>query len=194
MGSGSAGARTRVSDSGYVRKSRRTAYENRWLRFEAHDMIHPNGQAGEHGVVVTPRASATVVLDGDDVVLARQARYAVDRIVLEIVKGGAEAGEDPQAAAARELREELGLVAARWDDLGIVYEIPSIVQEHVSLFLAREIGAVASAPEDIETIELVRLPFRDALRAAGRGEITDAVTATALLRAAQYLEDERTTR
>ncbi|MGA2393105.1 MAG: NUDIX hydrolase [Candidatus Lustribacter sp.] len=180
-----------MSDSGYVRNGRRTAYENRWLRFEAHDMIHPNGRPGEHGVVVTPRASATVVLDGDEVVLALQARYAVDRVVLEVVKGGAEADEDPQAAAARELREELGLVAARWDDLGITYEVPSIMQEHVTLFLARDISAVASAPEDVETIVPVRMPFRDALRAAGRGEIADAVTAAALLRTAQLLEDER---
>ena len=153
--------------------------------------MHPNGEAGEHGVVITPSASAAVVLDGDDVVLARQARYAIDRMVLEIVKGGAEPGEAPRAAAERELREELGLEAARWNDLGIVYEIPSIVQEPVSLFLARDLRAVASAPEDVETIVAVRLPFRDALRAAGRGEIADAVTGVALLRAAQWLADER---
>jgi hypothetical protein len=65
------------------------------------------------------------------------------------------------------------------------------MQEHVSLFLARDITSVASAPEDVETIVPVRLPFRDALRAAGRGEIADAVTAAALLRAAQRLDDER---
>lgn len=183
-----------MSDAGYVRKRVRTTYENRWLRFEAHDMIHPNGRAGEHGVIVTPRAAATVVLDGDDVVLARQARYAIDRVVLEIVKGGAEADEDPQAAAARELREELGLAAARWDALGTVYEVPSIMQEGVSLFLARDITAVTSAPEDVETIEAVRLPFREALRMAGRGEIADAVTVAALFRAAQRLEDERPAR
>jgi len=180
-----------MSESGYVRNGRRTTYENRWLRFEAHDIVHPNGQPGEHGVVITPHASATVVLDGDDVVLTRQARYAIDRTVLEIVKGGADEGEAPRAAAARELREELGLEAARWDDLGIVYEIPSIVQEHVSLFLARDLTAVASDPEDVETIVAVRMPFRDALRAAGRGELADAVTATGLLRAAQLLADER---
>lgn len=180
-----------MSDTGYVRNGRRTTYENRWLRFEAHDMVHPNGQPGEHGVVVTPRASGTVVLDGDDVVLARQARYAVDRTVLEIVKGGAEAGEDPQAAAARELREELGLAAGRWDALGIVYEVPSIMQEHVSLFLARDITVVGSEQEDVETIVGVRMPFHDALRAAGRGEIADAVTAAALMRAAHYLAGER---
>jgi len=180
-----------VSDPGYVRNSRRTTYENAWLRFEAHDMVHPNGHVGEHGVVVTPRASAVLVLDGDDVVLTRQARYAIDRVVLEIVKGGSEPHESAQAAAARELREELGLEAARWDDLGITYEIPSIVQEGVALFLARDVHAVAADPEEVETIVAVRMPFEEALRAAGRGDITDAVTAVALLRVAQRLAGER---
>ncbi|HEY5349348.1 MAG TPA: NUDIX hydrolase [Candidatus Lustribacter sp.] len=175
-----------------MRRGRRTAYENRWLRFEAHDMVHPNGQPGEHGVVVTPRASAALVLDGDDVILTRQARYAIDRHVLEIVKGGADPGEAPRATAARELREELGLEAERWDDLGIVYEIPSIMQEPISLFLARDIRAVTSAPEDVETIVAVRMSFGAAYRAAAQGELNDAVTGLALMRAKQRLEDERT--
>jgi 8-oxo-dGTP pyrophosphatase MutT (NUDIX family) len=153
--------------------------------------VHPNGQAGEHGVVITPRASAVIVLDGDDVILTRQARYAIDRNVLEIVKGGAEPDEAPQAAAARELREELGIVAARWDELGIIYEIPSIMQEPISLFLARDIHAVTSEPEDVETIVGVRMPLREACLAAARGELNDAVTGLALMRAAQKLEDER---
>jgi 8-oxo-dGTP pyrophosphatase MutT (NUDIX family) len=174
-----------------VRRGRRTTYENRWLRFEAHDMVHPNGQPGEHGVVITPRASAAVVIDGEDIILTRQARYAIDRHVLEIVKGGADAGESPQAAAERELREELGIVANRWDELGIIYEIPSIMQESVSLFLARDIRSVTSDPEDVETIIAVRMPFREAYLAAARGELNDAVTGLALLRAAQRLEDER---
>jgi 8-oxo-dGTP pyrophosphatase MutT (NUDIX family) len=180
-----------VSDEGYVRNSKRTTYENRWLRFEAHDIVHPNGQPGEHGVVVTPRASAVVVLDGDDVILTRQARYAIGRSVLEIAKGGSGPGETPRATAERELREELGLTAERWDELGFVYEIPSIVQESVSLFLARNVRTVADDPEETETIVAVRMPFRDALRAAATGELNDAVTAVALMRAAHRLEDER---
>jgi 8-oxo-dGDP phosphatase len=111
--------------------------------------------------------------------------------MLEIVKGGAEPHETPQEAGARELREELGLEATRWDDLGIVYEIPSIVQEGVALFLARDVHAVASDPEDVETIVAVRMPFEEALNAAARGEITDAVTAVALMRVARRLANER---
>jgi ADP-ribose pyrophosphatase len=174
-----------------VRRGRRTTYENRWLRFEMHDMVHPNGRPGEHGVVVTPRASGAIVIDGADVILARQARYAIDRTMLEIVKGGAADDESAQEAAERELREELGIVASRWDALGIIFEIPSIVQEGVSLFLARDIRAVETDLEDVETIDAVRMPFREAYLAAARGEINDAVTGLALLRVAQRLEDER---
>jgi 8-oxo-dGTP pyrophosphatase MutT (NUDIX family) len=174
-----------------VRRIRRTTYENRWLRFEVHDMVHPNGQPGEHGVVITPRASGAIVLDGDDVILAHQARYATDRNMVEIVKGGAGSGETARAAAERELREELGIVAARWDDLGIVYEIPSIVQEGVEIFLARDIRSVSSDQEDVETIVAVRMPFVEAVLAAARGELSDAVTGIALMRAAQLLAEER---
>ena len=141
-------------------------------------MVHPNGQPGEHGVVITPRASGVVVLDGDDVVLARPSPLrhrphgAGDR-----QRRRRPGEETPQAAAERELREELGIEAARWDELGIVYEIPSIVQEAVSLFLARDVSAVASDPEDVETIAASACRSAAALRAAGRGEIADAVTA-----------------
>lgn len=154
-------------------------------------MVHPNGHPGEHGVVVTPRASAAIVLDGNDVLLARQARFAVDELVVEIVKGGAAPTETPQDAAERELREELGLVAARWNNLGQVYEIPSIVQEPIWVFLARDVSAVETELEDVETIDLVRMPFRDAYLAAARGELRDAVTCVALMRVRQFLEDER---
>jgi hypothetical protein len=66
------------------------------------------------------------------------------------------------------------------------------MQEPIALFLARDIRAVSSDPEDVETIVAVRMPFRDALLAAARGELNDAVTGVALLRTAQLLEDERT--
>jgi 8-oxo-dGTP pyrophosphatase MutT (NUDIX family) len=173
-----------MSEAGYTRRGRRVVYENRWIRFEAHDIMHPNGQPGEHGLVAVPPASAVVALDGDDVILTRQPRFAIDRIVLEVVKGGAAAGETHLAAAQRELREELGLIAQRWDDLGDAFEIPSIVEQPVRIFLARTLTPVASEPEDVESIDPVRLRFADALRAAGTGEIADAITVTALLRVA----------
>ncbi len=176
-----------MSDAGYVRRARRAVYENPWLRFEAHDIVHPNGTAGVHGVVVTPRASAVVLVDGDHVLLVRQARFAVDRIVLEVVKGGRHPGEGGLDCAQRESREEAGVVAARWHALGETYEIPSIVQEPVSLYLGAGLTSAPLAPEAVERIDVVRMRFADALGACADGRIDDAVTAIALLRAQRAL-------
>jgi 8-oxo-dGTP pyrophosphatase MutT (NUDIX family) len=171
-----------------VRRAKRVVYENAWLRFEAHDMVHPTGVAGEHGVVVTPPASAVVLLDGEDVLLTRQSRYAIDRVVLETIKGGRHAGEDGLACAQRESREEAGVIAGRWLALGCVYEIPSIVEEPVELFLGRDLRPAPLPPEAVERIEIVRMPLANALEACARGDIDDAVTAIALLRARYALE------
>lgn len=171
----------------FVRRGKRTVYANPWIAFEAHDIVHPNGAPGEHGVVVTPPASAIVVYDDGFVWLTRQARFAVDRVVLEVVKGGAEPGESPLQTAQRETREEIGIEAARWDALGIAYELPSLVDHEVSLFLARDLTHVATAHEHVESIETVRLPFADALAAAIGGKLEDAITGLALLRAAAVI-------
>jgi len=178
-----------VSDAGYVRRAKRVVYENPWLRFEAHDIVHPNGSPGVHGVVVTPRASAVVLVDGNEVLLVRQARFAVDRNVLEVIKGGRHDGEDGLACAQRESREEAGVVAAQWHALGETFEIPSIVQEPVSLYLGTGLTPAPLAPEAVERIDVVRMRFSEALAACADGRIGDAVTAIALLRAKRMLAD-----
>ncbi len=180
-----------MSDAGYRRLCTRVVYENPWVRFEAHEMIHPTGAPGVHGVVVTPRASAVVLLDGDDVLLARQPRFAVDALVLEVIKGGRHPGEDGLACAQREAREEAGVAAARWRSLGYAYEIPSIVREPVELYLGVELSPAPLPAEAVERIEVVRMRFDDALAACADGRIGDAITALALLRARHALEHAR---
>ena len=176
-----------MSGAGYRRIGRRTVYENAWLRFEAHEIVHPTGVRGVHGLVVTPPASAAILADGDDVLLVRQPRFAADAFVLEAIKGGRADDEDALGCAMREAREEAGFAAERWDALGVAYEIPSIVTHPVALFLARELVAAPLPPESNERIEIVRMPLAEALDACADGRIDDAVTALALLRAARFL-------
>ena len=176
-----------MGGAGYLRRASRVVYDNPWLRFEAHEIVHPNGAPGVHGVVVTPRASAVVLIDGGDVLLTRQPRFAVDAVVVEVIKGGRHDGEDGLACAQRESREEAGVNAAHWTPLGEIYEIPSIVQEPVDLFLATGLTPAPLAPEAVERIEVVRMPFADAVIACADGRIDDAVTAIALLRAHRVL-------
>lgn len=177
-----------MSDPGYARRGKRVVYENAWLRFEAHEIVHPNGTPGVHGVVVTPPASAAVLVDGDEVVLVRQPRYAVDAMVLEVIKGGLAPGESALDCAIRESREEAGYAAGRWTALGSTYEIPSIVEHPVALFLGRDLSRAPLVAEAVERIDVVRMDLDDALAACADGRIDDAVTAIALLRAKRALE------
>jgi 8-oxo-dGTP pyrophosphatase MutT (NUDIX family) len=176
-----------VSRAGYQRRAKRTVYENAWVRFEAHEIVHPNGAPGEHGVVVTPAASAVVLVEGDDVLLVRQPRFAVDAIVVEAIKGGRHGDETSLECAIRESREEAGVVAAHWIALGSAYEIPSIIENPVALFLGTQLSAAPLEPEAVERIEVVRMRLDDALAACADGRIDDAVTTIALLRATRAL-------
>jgi 8-oxo-dGTP pyrophosphatase MutT (NUDIX family) len=166
----------------YQRLARREIYRNPWLAVEVHDIIHPTGALGEHVLIATGQAAGVLVVDGNDFIFARQARFAAGVEVLEIVKGGIEERESALECARRELREELGLEALVWVELGITYEIPSIVERPVVLFLAREVRAVPSAPEAVERIDAIRIAIDDAYRATCDGRIDDAVTLAALLR------------
>ena len=166
----------------YERRGARVVYRNPYLAIEVHDIVHPSGVPGEHALIQTPPCSAVVVADGGDLLFARQPRFGAQAEIVEIVKGGADPGESALECAQREVREELGIEAAHWEPLGRLYEIPSLMDNPVELFIARGIEHVDSEAEPIESIELVRIPEEVAIAAAASGQINDAVTAGALLR------------
>jgi ADP-ribose pyrophosphatase len=167
----------------YERLGAREVYRNPFLAIEAHDVVHPSGVKGEHALIVTPPCSAVIVADGGDLLFARQPRFGAQAEILEVVKGGAEPGESPLECAKREAREELAIEATHWTPLGRLYEIPSIMNAPIELFLARGIEHVdTDAADAMETIELVRIPEDVAVTAAASGKINDAVTVAALLR------------
>lgn len=166
----------------YQRLRSREVYRNPFLAIEAHEIVHPSGVPGEHVLVVSPPCSAVIVADGGDLLFTRQPRFGAQAEVLEIVKGGAEPGESALECAQREAREELGIVAVHWKELGRLYEIPSLMDSPVDLFLAHGIEHVDSQAEEVESIELVRIPQEVAIAAAASGKINDAVTVAALLR------------
>ncbi len=110
-------------------------------------------------VVDHPGAVVVVALDGQDrIVLAHQYRHALGKELLELPAGLLEAGEDPLEAAQRELREEAGLEAGRWDRLGAFYSSPGFVHELLHAFLARDLVEVDRDLDDDEDIELEWVP------------------------------------
>jgi ADP-ribose pyrophosphatase len=140
--------------------------------------------AGEREVVRHPGACAIVAItSSQDVLLVRQFREAVRRELLEIPAGIRDvAGESAATCAARELMEETGYRASTIEPLGSVLTSPGFADERIDLFLARAADEPEAAAQE-DGVEVVRLPYRDALRAIEDGRIEDAKTIAALLMA-----------
>lgn len=137
------------------------------------DIVHHSG-----GAAILP------VDANGDVVLIRQWRYALGRTLLEAPAGRIEPGDDPAATAARELEEEAGFSAATIESLGSILVAPGYTTERIYLFLATGLREVPVRPDEDERIEVVRMPFNEALRLIDTGEIDDGKTIVVLLRAA----------
>jgi ADP-ribose pyrophosphatase len=128
----------------------------------------PNGVKVDLPVIRHPGASAIVALDEHrHVTLLRQWRHAMGGWMWEIPAGCRRAGESAQSCAERELSEEAGLGAHRWDHLGGIVTIPSFCDERIELYLARDLD--------------------EALAMIVRGEMIDAKSIVALLRARDFL-------
>ena len=101
---------------------------------------------------------------------------------MEIPAGKLDApDEDRLLAAKRELHEETGLSAKTWDHLADIVTTPGFSNEKISLYLARDLERGEAAPDEDEFLNVVRLPFSEAVAAATRGEIADSKTVCALL-------------
>lgn len=164
-------------------------YENPWITVRHDDVIRPDGQPGVYGVVSTRTATGVLALTArDEVVLVGQYRYALDRYSWEIVEGGGDPGEDPQVIAARELREEAGLVASDWTPLGHeVHLSNSFTSEVGYLFLARDLTETPPEPDPTEVLEVRTEPLGRVMDMVTSGEITDAMSIIAILQTAAIL-------
>lgn len=149
----------------------------------------PNGKRAKREVALHIGASAVLPVDADgNVYLVRQFRAPIDRVLLEIPAGKLDsADEDRLLAAKRELKEETGLEADSWTHLTDTFTTPGFSSERISLYLARELHAGESQPDEDEFLNLVKLPFREALEMVLHGEIRDAKTQIALCMANQLI-------
>lgn len=171
----------------WVRRSRRTAYENPWIRVSHDEVTRPDGSPGIYGLVHMRNAAVGVVAidDTDRVALVRQHRYALDHLSWEIPEGGVPREESPLEGAARELREEVGIEASAWREIGRVHLSNSITDEVGTLYLATGLRQVAQELDASEAdLTVGWVPFETALAMVLDGRITDALSIIALQRVA----------
>lgn len=137
------------------------------------EVVHHHGSA-----VIVP------VFDDGTVVLVRQYRHPAVRYLLEAPAGTLADGERPEVGAARELEEELGLIAAGLDKLSEFFVSPGFLEEKMWVYLATGLTEGKQALDDDEVLETVRLPIAEALEMIASGEIQDAKTIIGLMLAA----------
>jgi ADP-ribose pyrophosphatase len=149
----------------------------------------PDGAEAVYTVLANPDSAFIVpYLDNGDTVLVRQWRHAWEESSWEVPAGTFNEGEEPIECAKRELAEETGLVGARYTSLGVVHGA-AFLTGRAHMFLAESITEVERQPETYEQdMEVLRLPFGDALEAALSGQIVHSGSVTALSRAAHALK------
>ncbi|MFT4744320.1 MAG: 8-oxo-dGTP pyrophosphatase MutT (NUDIX family) [Nitriliruptoraceae bacterium] len=165
----------------------RPVYENPWIAVREDDVVTPTGTSGIYGVVHKPLALGVVAIDAQDrVVLVGQWRYPLDRYSWELVEGAFDHGEDdtPLAGIQRELAEEAGLAAARWELLTAtpIALSNSVTDEMAMLWVASGLTPVVAKTSDpTEELRVTRVPFAEAVAATIDGRIDDAMSILGLL-------------
>ena len=149
----------------------------------------PDGAEARYTVMENPDSAFVVPhFDNSDTMLVRQWRHAWDESSWEVPAGTFNDGEDPLECARRELAEETGLLATRYTSLGVVHGA-AMLTGRAHMFLAEAITESDRNPETYEQdMELLLLPFVEALEAALNGDIAHSGSVTALCRAARLLK------
>ncbi|MBA4739574.1 MAG: NUDIX hydrolase [Burkholderiales bacterium] len=167
----------------------RLVYTGKMLNLREDAVTLPSGAEATREYVVHPGASVIVPLFEDGTVLVeRQYRYPVKQHMLELPAGKIDKKEDPEIAAQRELLEETGYEALRWDFIGSLMPCIGYSDELIYVYLARDLTYCEQKLDDEEFLETSKVPKGRLLQQALNAQIQDAKTIIALLWTEQFLK------
>ena len=164
-------------------------YDNSWIRVDEHSVINPKGGKGIYGKVHFKNKAIGIIPIDDDMNtwLVGQYQYTLNEYSWEIPTGGGPMEEDILISAQRELKEETGITAHRWDLLLRIHTSNSVTDEEGFIFLARELEFGKSDEEETELLAVKKLPLKTALIWADEGKITDSLSLAGLYKVARQL-------
>ncbi len=171
------------------RISGETVYDGKIIKLEKDVARLPDGSEAIREVVRHPGGVGVVTVDSEGYVyLVRQYRYPFGENTLEIPAGKLDGKtEDPKEAGIRELREETGFTANNFEFLGSFFATPGFCDEIIRIFLATELKAGETDPDDDEFLECERYKFSEVMEMIEKGEIRDMKTVTGILLAKNKL-------
>ena len=169
-------------------KSSERIYADEFAEVWVDEVLKPDGEPGRRATMRMKPGVAVLAIDGEGFAhLVRTFRYGVGKECVEVVQGASEEGEEPEAAARRELKEELGVEAGELTDLGLVDAITSQVYSPARIFLARNLSFGEPDTDSTETLKPFKVKFEEAVRMVMDGEITQGVSCTLILKASRLL-------
>ena len=136
------------------------------------------------GVCVVP------INDKNEIYMVRQFRYPFARVLTEIPAGKLEPGEDHRECGIRELKEEIGAEAGRFEYLGCLYPTVAYDTEIIHMYLARDLSFGEQSLDEDEFIDVIKMPFEQAVQLVCHNELPDAKTQLAILKAKAVLDSE----
>ena len=169
--------------------SRENKYKGRFLDVHVDQITLPNGKPAVREVADHCPGVAILALDDrNNVLTVSQYRYVFSRVLMEIPAGKLEPGEDPAAGALRELKEETGAVPDIFLPLGRIIPAPGCYGEVLHLFLAKGLHMEEQHLDPDEFLNVERIPFNEMVHRCLNGEIEDAKTVAAVLKAKVQLD------
>jgi 8-oxo-dGTP pyrophosphatase MutT (NUDIX family) len=161
----------------------RELYNNPWIQVTEHQVLNPSGGPGIYGVVHFHNLAIGVVPYADGKIwMVGQYRFPLEAYSWEIPEGGGKIGIDPLVSAARELQEETGLTADRYEVLLEMDLSNSVSDERAIVYLATGLHAGAAAPEETEELHVRQMTLDEAYAMIERREIRDSLTVAAIYR------------
>ncbi|HEX5024346.1 MAG TPA: NUDIX hydrolase [Agriterribacter sp.] len=159
-------------------------YDNPWIRLVEYEVINPGGSKGIYGKVhFKNRAIGVVPLDEEENTwLVGQYRFPIDTYSWEIPEGGGLINVDQLVSAKRELLEETGIKAEKWEQVLDMHISNSVTDEKAIVYLARDLSFHNAEPEETEQLVVKKIPFTRAIEMVINGEITDSISVAALFK------------
>lgn len=162
-------------------------YENNWIQVVHQNVLNPNGGKGIYGSVNFKNIAVGVIpVDNDgNTWLVGQYRFPLNEYSWEIPEGGCPKGEEILECAKRELKEETGLIAQKWQLISKMHTSNSVCNEVAFIFLAEELIQSESQPEETEQLQVKKILLKDALEMVLADKITDSMSVAGILKVAR---------
>jgi ADP-ribose pyrophosphatase len=152
----------------------------------------PDGRETKFDIVEHGGSVIIIPMDAEgNLLFVRQYRHAAGMDLLELPAGTRDGDEPYEECAAREIREETGMEAGMLTHVGSFYLAPGYSTEYMGVFLATDLKHNPLEADDDEFLSVEKMPVKEALQMAERGEMPDAKTLAALLLARPYLEEHQ---